>query len=188
MSDPQKTFRDQLLQQQPITPALQQRYQQEVQAMFDKPLSGAQRIAWMFSVILCGILGIVFVAAALLAPAEFPLFARIGFLGGTLFTIVWVVLALRTLRRGSINLKTDSAVYYGLAWSFPLFMLVLFMMFAPNDLTGLRMIVCGIAYLIMGAAFLLRGVVERSELQTRERILELQYRLAELEEQLKVQQ
>jgi hypothetical protein len=37
----------------------------------------------------------------------------------------------------------------------------------------------------MGAVFLIRHVIEQSELKTREKLLEIEYRLAELTESIK---
>lgn len=188
MSKEHQTFRDRLLESEPVTLALKAHYEKEVQAMFNKPLVGVRRWSYLFSAVLGGSLAVVFGAAALLAPPEFPTFARVGFVAAVIFSVGWAVLGVRTFLRGSINLKTDAAIYYGMAWAFPLFMLTLFMVFAPNDLVGLRMITNGIVFLIMGAAFLLRGVIERSELKTREKLLEIEYRLAEMEELLKARQ
>lgn len=188
MSIESHTFRDRLLASQPVTPALKEHYEKEVQAMFSKPLTGVHRWAWLFSAILGVGLAVVFGPAAVFAPPEFPAYARVGFVAGTFFCLAWAILALRIFVRGAIDLKIESPIYYGMAWAFPLFLLIVFMMFAPNDLVGLRMIVCGIAYLVMGAAFLLRGVIERSELKTQEKLLEIEYRLAEMEELLKARQ
>ena len=185
MPEANHSFRDRLLELEPVTPELKDRYEKEIQAMFNKPLTGVRRWSWLVAAVGSAGLAVVFGAAALLAPSEFPVYARITFVIGVLFAIAWAVLGLRVFKRGSINLKTDAAMYYGMAWGLPVIMVTLFMMFAPNDLVGLRMITCGIVFLIMGAAFLLRGVVERSELQTREKLLEIEYRLAEIEELVK---
>ena len=124
-------------------------------------------------------------AADLLTPPEFPVYARSPLYLCAFFSAAWAVLGFRVFKRGSLNLKSETTVYYGMAWVLPVIMLTLFMMFSPNDLVGLRMITCGIVFLIMGAAFLLRGVAERSELQTREKLLEIEYHLAEIEELVK---
>jgi hypothetical protein len=122
---------------------------------------------------------------AAIAPAEFPLSGRIGFAAGALFGIGWAVLGLRVYLRGSINLKIDSAVYSGMAWGLPVIVVTLSMVSAPDSVAGLRMIVSGLVFLVMGLAFLLRHVIEQSELKTREKLLEIEYRLAELAETAK---
>jgi hypothetical protein len=185
MPETNRSFRDRLLELEPVTPELKERYQKEIEAMFNKPLTSVQRWSWLVAAIGSAGMAVFFGAAALLAPDEFPLYGRIMFVISAGFAIAWAVLGLRSFKWGSINLKTDTAMYYGMAWALPVIMLTLFMMFAPNNLVGLRMIVCGIVFLIMGAAFLLRGVVERAELQTREKLLEIEYRLAKIEESVK---
>ncbi len=64
-------------------------------------------------------------------------------------------------------------------------MAALFMVIAPNSIVGLRMIICGLVFLVVGAVFLIRHVIEQSELKTREKLLEIEYRLAELAETAK---
>jgi hypothetical protein len=50
----------------------------------------------------------------------------------------------------------------------------------PQD--GVRLTVFGIVLLIGASVLLLRTVIEQAELRTRERLLELQYNMAELRE------
>ena len=156
--------------------------------MFEKPLTGVRRWSWLAAAVMSACVAVVFAAAAILAPAEFPIYGRVTFVIGVAFGIAFAALGLRVFKRGTINLKTDTTWYYGMAWALPLVMVTLFMMFAPNDLIGLRMIVSGIVFLIGGAVFLLRGVAEQLELQTREKLLEIEYRLAVMEELLRTRQ
>ena len=97
----------------------------------------------------------------------------------------WAFLCFKIWRRGAIDLKVDAGIYTGLAWGLPVFLVTMFMVWAPNDLAGLRMILSGLVFLVMGAVFLIRNVVEQSELKTREKLLEVEYRLAELAEAMK---
>lgn len=188
MPESNHAFRDRLVGLEPVTPALKNRYEKEIQAMFNKPLTGVRRSSFLIAGTLSGGLAVAFTAAALLAPADVPVVARIGFVVGALFSVAWAVLGIRVFQRGSLNLKTDAGLYYGLAWVLPVIMVTLIMMYAPDNLLGLRMIACGIVFLIIGAVFLLRGVAERLELQTREKLLEIEYHLAEIEELVKARQ
>jgi hypothetical protein len=117
-----------------------------------------------------------------MAPSGFPIYGRVTFAAGALFSLAFAVLGFRVYKRGAIRLKSEGAVYSGLAWGLPVVMVTLFMMGAPNNLIGLRMIVSGLVFLIGGAVFLLRYVIEQSELNTKEKLLEIEYRLAELAE------
>jgi hypothetical protein len=59
------------------------------------------------------------------------------------------------------------------------------MVWAPNNIMGLRMILSGMVFLAMGAIFLLRNVIDQSEQRATEKLLEIEYRLAELTEAVK---
>ena len=61
------------------------------------------------------------------------------------------------------------------------------MISAPENVVGLRMILSGLVFLVMGAVFLIRHVVEQSELKTREKLLEIEYRLAELADRIQLE-
>lgn len=181
-------FRDRLLEVEPVTPALKERYEKEVQVMFQKKLTRVQGWAWLATSIGSLGLAIVFAVTAVLAPSGFPLFVQVSFVVGAFFGLAFAALGLSVYMRGSVNLKTEGAAVSGLAWGLPVVMLTLFMMFAPEDVVGLRMITCGLVFLVMGAVFLLRHVVEQSELKTREKLLEIEYRLAEVQELVKSRQ
>jgi hypothetical protein len=187
LSPPNNPLRDRLLAAEPATPALRQRYEQEIQNMLEKKLTGARRWVWLVGAIGGLVLAVAFGTLSVTVPYRFPLPGRIGFAGGALFCLGWVLLGWRIFRRGAIDLKFDTWAYSALAWALPLFMLTIFMVSAPNNLMGLRMIVSGLAFLLMGAVFLIRHVIEASELETREKLLELEYRLAELTEALKLE-
>lgn len=177
-----ESFRDQLLKMERVTPALKERYEKEVQAMLEKRVTGIRRWVWLGCAVAGVGFAVLFGMLAITAPAEFPLTGRIAFAAGALFGIGWAVLGLRIFRRSSIDLKIDSGAAAGMAWGLPVILVTLFMVSAPDTIIGLRMIVAGLVFLVMGLAFLLRHVIEQSELKTREKLLEIEYRLAELVE------
>ena len=180
-----ESFRDRLLKSEQATPALKEQYDKEVQAMLEKQITGVGRWVWLGSTVMSVVFAVLLGAMAVIAPAEVPLPARIGIAVGALFSVGFAILGLRVFRRGSIDLKFDTAVYNGMIWVFVVLMATLFMVIAPDSIVGLRMIICGLIFLVMGAVFLLRHVVEQSELKTREKLLEIEYRLAELVETTK---
>jgi hypothetical protein len=182
MKETDRAFRQRLLNVDQITPALQQRYHKEIETMLEKPLTGFRRWGWLGSAVLGITFTVVFGTVAIAAPTEFPWWGRIAFAAGALFGIGWAILGIRIFRRGSMHLKKDTGAAMGMTWGFLVLMMTLFMVFASNDIVGVRMIVNGLVFLVMGIAFLLRHVIEQSELKTREKLLEIEYRLAELAE------
>lgn len=175
-------FRERLFKLDHVTPALKERYDQEVHAMLQKQITGARRWVWLGSAVVCVVIAVLLGILAILSPPEVPPLARIGVAVGALFSLGFAVLGLRIWRRGSIDLKGDTAVYNGLIWVFVVLLITLLMVIAPDSIIGLRMILSGLAFLVMGAVFLIRHVIEQSELKTREKLLEIEYQLAELAE------
>jgi hypothetical protein len=178
-------FRDQLLKSEHVTPSLKERHEEEIRAMIEKQLTRPANIAWGLSGLAGMVLAVGFGILAIALPREAPWYARLGFVGGALFGIGWAYLGFKIFRRGFIDLKVDAGIYAGLSWGLPVFLVTMFMVWAPDNITGLRMILSGLVFLVMGAMFLLRNIIEQSELKTREKLLEIEYRLAELTEALK---
>ena len=128
---------------------------------------------------------VLFGTVAVIAPAGFPWSGRLIFAAGALFGIGWAVLGIRIVWRGTMNLKTDTAAANGMAWVLVVLVATFAMVSAPDTIVGLRMIVCSLVFLVLGVAFMTRHVVEQAELKTREKLLEIEYRLAELAETVK---
>jgi hypothetical protein len=174
-------FRDRLLKMEQASPALKEQYTKEIQAMLEKQLTGIRRWAWLAS----GLLGIVFTllfgTLAIVIPAEFPWWGRLGFAAGALFGIGWLVLGIKVFRRGSENLKLDSAAV-GMGWGLTLFMVTVAMVWAPDNLAGVRSILIGLVFVVFSVVGLLQHWIEKSELKTHEKLLQIEYRLAELAE------
>lgn len=185
MTPEQHGMRARLLKAERITPDLKRRYDLEVQAMIQKKLARWQSWIWLAAAIFGAACAILFGGLAVVGPAGLPWAGRLGFAGGAAFGLAWAWLGLRVFRRGVLDLKLDAGLAAGLSWCLPVFLTTLFMVAAPEDVRGLRMILCGLVFLVGGAMFLTRHIVEQSELKTREKLLEIEYRLAELAEAMR---
>jgi hypothetical protein len=185
MENDRPGFRDRLLALQETTPELKKQYQWEVQRMLERPLSGVRRWVWLGVAIFGGASAIACVALAVLAPGDLPPTARGGLIVGALFGLAWSALGVRVFVRSAIDLRWDTGVYAGLSWVLPVLLATFCLVFAPQGEAGLRMILTSLVFLVGGAVFLIRHVVELSELKTREKLLDLEFRLAELSETLK---
>jgi MFS family permease len=112
-----------------------------------------------------------------------PTAARIGLGTGTLFGLAWTVMAARLSRRGEIDLARDSRRIASMVWVFTVLMVVFFLvvgMSIEDRLLGLMMIANGLAFLIGAAVYWLTYRIEQAELNTREKLLQLELQLAEL--------
>jgi hypothetical protein len=141
--------------------------------MIQKQLTRAQRWCWGALSVVSILFAIIFAINAAIAPIDFPIGARLGFVAGVVFSLAFAVIAFRVYKHGFIT-YADSGAYSSLAWILPTIFVTLAMIYAPDNLLGLRTIICGFVFLLMGAVFLLRHAVEQSEARLREKLAELE--------------
>jgi hypothetical protein len=153
-----------------------------MQAMLEKKLTFPGKV--FLAAVLVGSLAITaFLGAMALIHVELPVLARLGLAGGALFGAAWAVLCGRALRRGALELRTEPAVQAGLFWGFAVLLETCFLVLAPQFPDHFHATVAlfsGLVILI-GAGVMLLGVrLQQGELQMREALLRLEYRIAEL--------
>jgi hypothetical protein len=177
-------MREALLKLEPITPSLKQQYDKEIEAMLQQTLTVWFRRIWLVAAVASLGLAVWLGWLAATAPSWLPLSGRLGLAGGAIFSLFWAALGVRVFQRGSLDLKVDMAAIAGLTWGMPVLLVTCMLIGAPDNLAGLRMITAGIVFLIGGAVFLIGNIVQQAELRTREKMLQIEYRLAGLAEAL----
>ncbi len=187
MRSPGREFRDRLVNMEQVTPALREKYRKGIQAIFEKELTGFGRLAWIAT----GIGGIGFLAvfgtAAVLVPGEFPLIGRLMFVAGAAFGLAWAVLSALIVKRGSYHRISHSRAAAGLGWSVAIVCATGALLLSneyPDSIVGVKMICVSLVFLVPAAMFMLRSRIQESELRTREKLLDIELRLAELAEKL----
>jgi len=181
MSDMQPGIRDQLVRTEHTTPELKQRYAQEVQAMYEKQLTGFGRWTWLIAAIMGIGFAVGFGTLSVVLPPEFPLLGRLGFAAGALFGLGWAILGVGIFRRASLKRRDKTAIAM-MSAGLPLLVAIVVMVSAPETTGGLRMMITGVFWMVIVAIFMLSHAIDRAALDTRERLLEIEYRLAELAE------
>jgi hypothetical protein len=105
--------------------------------------------------------------------------------GGVVFSLAWAGLTASTLRRGTLQLRTQPAALAGLAWAFAVLLETCFLLLAPQFPdrfhAGLAL-VCGLVLLIGAGVMLVCTCVQQAQLRIQESLLRLEYRLAEVAE------
>jgi hypothetical protein len=175
---------DRLLAVEPLSSTARQQLQQELHNMFVRELTIGRRavfgIVATFALISAGVCG----SLAVTEPS-LPMLPRIGLAVGTLFGLAWAAVAARICWRGALDLKLDARRIAAMVWLFTVLMMVFFLivgMSAKDRLLGLMMIANGIAFLIGAAVYWLSYRIEQAELNTRQKLLQVELRLAELSE------
>jgi peptidoglycan/LPS O-acetylase OafA/YrhL len=182
---PRTELRDQLLAVEPLAPDTRKHLQQELHTMFTRQLDTPRRI-------LMGTLAVFAIASAIMCGAlaitepDLPRLARIALGVGSLFGLSWAVALIRICLRGTLDLKRDSHLFAMMMWGFTVLLMVFFLIVGASmedRLQGLIMIANGLAFLIGAGVCWLSYRIERAEMTMREKLLQLELRIAELVEQ-----
>lgn len=176
------TFGERLIAAEPLTSDTRQQLEQELHTMFVKELTTTRRTIFavvatvaLASGVTCGYLA--------LTETGLPALARAGLGVGVLFGLAWAVVGARLALRGTIDLQVDSRRIATMVWTFTVLMMVFFLMIGMSSkdrLLGLMMIANGLAFLLGAAVYWLNYRIEQSELSIREKLLQVELRLAEL--------
>lgn len=183
MKKNENTFRERLLAAETLSPSEQ--YQRELQALLEPKLTPGHKWATVGSLVMgLGFAGL-FGTLAIVTARKLPWLASASFALGAIFGLAWAGLSAWILHRGTINRRTDPTAMTGMVWGFLVVMMTLFLLLAgqlPDPVKGLQMVLNGLVFLVMGAVFMIANRIEQAELRTKEKLLELEYRLAEMAE------
>lgn len=176
-----RDFRDRLLAVGAPDPEFQTRLQQEIRQMVTRKLSMPRKLFLGF--VGCAALVSSLVCGALAATEpQLPPIARIGLGTGVLFGLGWIAAIVSILRRGELDLKRDGRRIAQMVWGFTLLMTVFFClvgMSRPDRPVSVLIMVQSLVFLIGAAVYWLSHRIEEAELNVREKLLEIELRLAE---------
>ena len=187
MNDSQKTFRDELLDMEKANIPYKEKYEKEIKEMFEQKLTGLQKWGQVLGLAMGLGFFFLFGTLAVIVPKEFPLWGRAIWILGAVFGLVFAALSVWILKKGTVNLKTDDMAAAGLGWAFIVIVASIVLVHSgslPEPITGVRMLVSILIFEVMAAALLLKAIIQRSEVNTREKLLEIEYHLAELAEKV----
>jgi len=182
---PPSSFDQQLIAAQKVDETLRERYEKEVKTMFEQTLSTPKKVA--FSIQSVGSIAMIGFFTYM-ATKPIPPLARVGFLVGIVFAAGWLIVLMRMVLRGKMNLKKDSNAMAGMTWGFTVILVTLFMLQGgqhPERINSVFMVLTGVVFLIGAAVFMLQQGIQNARMKVEERMLELQYQLAELADELK---
>jgi len=185
-------FADRLIAAEHIDTKRKERYEMGMRQLLNQTLTPAKRIAYAFG----AIVGLAFavnsavLAATLHITGEYAAWGRAVFGVFAVLGAVWAVLAGRIAIRGTVNLRKDRAAIARLVWGLSLLIFIVALLVGGLGLRygsgrwSVFTAVIGLAYLISGALFMVRNLVQQSELKICEKLLDIELRVAELDERL----
>ena len=176
-------FRKRLIDLEPMSAERNEKLRQEIKIMFEPKLSRFEMVYWGLSVAGSAFFAFCALIIVLFAPVETPVRALWGSLGAlNAFVAVFILFG---LRKRSINLRHQFALGKALVGVTVLItILILINAIARPSLEILAWGLGGLTSLVWMAMIALHNQVRSTELNTRERSLQLEYRLAELVEKL----
>lgn len=155
--------------------------------MVEKKLTGLTKLAHIVGLIMgLGFAGL-FGTLAVIGEKGLPLWGRFVWGIGAVFGLAIIAVEASILRKGTVNLKTDEMVMAKLPWCFLVIMGSILLVFSGSvsePIRAVRMLVSFLFFFIMAAVFMVQAFVQRSELNTREKLLEIEYRLAKLADKI----
>jgi len=197
MNRANKTFRDKLLDMENPNTLYRKKYEKEVQVMLEKELNHF----WRAGLAVLGVVGLlaalpfVEVASSRIGHNGLGLFVRAVTVSGAVLAFAWTILMGWIAARGKLDLRTQPAriAAIGVALGFffvAYFMFVFVLPIALEYPTDYRSI-CGIHMALMGfflvvtiGLCLTLRALYRTEFRTREKLLQIEYRLVELSERI----
>ena len=186
-----KPFRDQLIESEPINPTFKEKYEREVKAMLEIKMSKFFRWSYFAGGILAlGLIAFFTYGALFFKDIQLvhPFWGRIVFAIGAIFSLGWAGLMLWIVKTGVFHLKKHPSAMAGLAWVGIVFMTTIFLVVAagnPDSTQSVFLVVASSLFLICAAAGLILTRVGLAELNTRERLLKIELRVAELAETIR---
>lgn len=186
MNERKKRLRDNLVHSESISDIRKEQYEKELAMMFEHKLSAPRKWGSIFLVFVMLSQFAWFTWAAFMFR-ERNLLVSAGFVLGMVFSLFFAILLIRTLKKGSFNLRTDANAMTGAVWLFMVMFVVIMLFLAggmEDKVAAVQMIAQTTIFFIMAVTFLLKNAVDQSELKTREKLLEIDYRLAEISEKL----
>ena len=182
-----KNFADQLIAAQRVEPTLRQRYEQEMKAMLEQPLTKTRKTSFILSAIVSTIMMIMLTIAAL-SSHRAPIGVRIGVGLGAVYAAGWLIMMIRILRRGTVRVRSDSRIMSAWPWIFTVALVTLILFMTGQRADSVRsvwMLLYGLTFLLMASMFLIQHWISDARLKVEERLLEVQLRVAELAEEMK---
>lgn len=183
---PEARFRDRLCELEPRNAQLRAKYEENLKNILERKLTPIMK-GFIVCLGACSIAIAIFLGAMGCIHDELPLLARLGFVAGSAFGFAWAGLVGWTLRKGAWFGKIQPTVIAALSWTFAVLMESCFLVLAPqfpDRYLGTVAIFAGLVILIGAGVGLLGTRIQQAELTMRESFLQMEYRLAELAEEL----
>ena len=188
MNENPQSFRDRLLAAEKSTPT--EKYQKELANLLERKLSPAQRTVMTGVVAVVSASAMVMGGLAIIGPGKLPLMGQVVLGTGAAGSLLGAGFIVRVLRRGTILRMKDPVFINSLIWVFSSLSVAGALCVGGSmghSLLGIHVVLFMLYFFASASVLLMRSLLEQAELRTREKLLELEYHLAQLAGQMKNQ-
>jgi hypothetical protein len=181
-------LRQDLISMERVNPELHSHYREEMEKMFTQEIIGVRRFGLWAKNLFLFLFGSVLLWSALFnQPISLPTFGRwLWGLSGA-FTLGIALLELRMVLNKKMDLRKDSK-FFALVGSSGMTVIafsILLVAFLTRDLQSFAILApIALLAIIIGILISVDNHIQQGELNTREKLLEIEYRLAALDERL----
>jgi len=187
-----KSLRDRLIESEQFSLNLKEKYEKEIRAMLEIKMSKIFRWSYLVGGILALGVAAFFAYGAMLFKGvmfykDSQIWGRIIFSLGSIFSLAWAGLMLWIAKTGTFHLKKHPSAIAGLTWVGTVLLTTIFLVMAardPDSTKSVFIVVASSVFLICASAGLILMRVVLAELNTRERLLKIELRLAELADEM----
>lgn len=181
-------FREELISMEPVHHDLELKYKKEIEKMFNQEITGVRRFGWWAKNLFLFLFGLALIGSAFFnQPISLPAIGRwLWGLGGA-FTLGIALLELRLVWKKKMDLRKDSKflALVGSSGMIAIAFALLLAAFLTRDLQTIAYLApMALLIIIIGILIGVEDRVQQGELNTREKLLEIEYRLAALDERL----
>ncbi|HET6455426.1 MAG TPA: hypothetical protein VFI02_13565 [Armatimonadota bacterium] len=179
-------FSDRLVESEQMSPGCRERYEREVKAMLETRLTPIQRFTFGFTA-LVGIGFLVVFGYLAIMASELPALARGGFALGSIFGLVWGIVAGRVAWKGVMHRRNIPNALTGMVWGLIVFVTVGTLLVTgkhPDSVRSVYMVLSVLVYFVMGVAFVITNRIDQTFIRTEEKFLQLELKLAEIAERI----
>lgn len=187
MSGNNENLRERPLSLEPVDPELHDRYRKEMEKMFTQEITGINKAGWWARDAVLLLLGTAFMTSALFnRPVALPTAGRWLWAISGVFTLGIALLELNIARKKKMDMRKDSKLMAGLIFGglFGLANALLFVGLLGGNVKDLVFIApIALLIIVMAVLIMVDYHVKQSELNIREKLLEMQLQLSELQKE-----
>ena len=185
MNTQSDAFREKLLNAEHIDPGRKIKHQEEIQTMIEQKISAPLKAGIIMIAVMNVGFAVMTASWAVIFTQWFPIVRFTSCMFAVFFAAVSFYCVL-VVKKGKINLMKQPVFFVSSFYLFSIVLMILLMIvyFHLETLEGIAILISGLFVVISSTAALIITIVRQSEIKTREKLMEIEYRIADFAEKI----